>query len=151
MLLFLGSLGLRGLEVLCDKVRGKETFASMVGALPPVGITVIRDYHWKQQEVVLDPSSVIRTNIQAYFYYGNIYYCLTRGSRQQTFYGFREILPISPALKVSSLSSAASKSYNALAFFSSFFGFAVLLLLLAPVLQKVGILMHLNLSWNRLQ
>ena len=31
-------------------------------------------------------------------------------------------LPISPALNVISLSSAASKSYNALAFFSSFFG-----------------------------
>ena len=32
------------------------------------------------------------------------------------------ILPISPALKVNSLSSTASKSYKALAFFSSFLG-----------------------------
>ena len=31
-------------------------------------------------------------------------------------------LPISPALKVNSLSSTASKSYKALAFFSSFLG-----------------------------
>ena len=34
----------------------------------------------------------------------------------------KKFLPISPALNVISLSSAASKSYNALAFFSSFLG-----------------------------